>query len=265
MRPEVRLHGRSTRQVTVVVLTVMILVPLIDLFGTKERSLCLVLWFAYWFRCLFVCLFVRLFCLLVSLCCSFVSHRHVPALTCFFGCLLFLSLGRFGRIRFVFVCLFSCGLSPCCPRVALPTAAAQARRPCIAGACGSAQRGVRRATLHPDDVLRWAGLGWRRYALPSTNWLAVFEAVVPLLTPSEFDDFVSISLKDQPDHYLCYLLVVNGRLLARCMLCGLTLATSAPGRGSPLPHLRRDGAHPLHMCAGTGLTQGAQAHACRSR
>ena len=26
------------------------------------------------------------------------------------------------------------------------------------------------------------------------------------------------------------------------------------GRGSPLPHLRRDWAHPCHICAGTGLT-----------
>jgi hypothetical protein len=30
--------------------------------------------------------------------------------------------------------------------------------------------------------------------------------------------------------------------------------TSAPGLGSPLPHLRRDWAHPSHICAGTGLT-----------
>jgi hypothetical protein len=31
-------------------------------------------------------------------------------------------------------------------------------------------------------------------------------------------------------------------------------ATSAPGLGSSLPHLRRDWAHPCHICAGTGLT-----------
>ncbi len=31
--------------------------------------------------------------------------------------------------------------------------------------------------------------------------------------------------------------------------------TSAPGRGSPLPHLRRDWAHPRHICAGTGLAR----------
>ena len=30
-------------------------------------------------------------------------------------------------------------------------------------------------------------------------------------------------------------------------------ATSAPGPGSPLPRLRRDWAHPGHICAGTGL------------
>ena len=31
-------------------------------------------------------------------------------------------------------------------------------------------------------------------------------------------------------------------------------ATSAPGLGSPLPHLRRDWARPCHICAGTGRT-----------
>ena len=31
-------------------------------------------------------------------------------------------------------------------------------------------------------------------------------------------------------------------------------ATSAAGLGSPRPHLRRDWAHPGHICAGTGLT-----------
>ena len=29
-------------------------------------------------------------------------------------------------------------------------------------------------------------------------------------------------------------------------------ATSAPGLGSPLPHLRRVWAHPCHICAGSG-------------
>ena len=54
----------------------------------------------------------------------------------------------------------------------------------------------------------------------------------------------------------------------RCRICTgtvLTAATSAPGRGSPLPHLHRDCgsplphlhrdcAHPCHVCIGTGLT-----------
>ena len=41
---------------------------------------------------------------------------------------------------------------------------------------------------------------------------------------------------------------------------GLTLATSAPGLGSPLSHLRRDWARPpAHVCTGTGL---APAHIC---
>ena len=35
---------------------------------------------------------------------------------------------------------------------------------------------------------------------------------------------------------------------------GLTAATSAPGLGSPLPHLHRDWARPCHICTGTGLT-----------
>ncbi len=39
-----------------------------------------------------------------------------------------------------------------------------------------------------------------------------------------------------------------------CAGTALTPATSAPGLGSPRPHLRRDWAHPGHICAGTGLT-----------
>ena len=35
---------------------------------------------------------------------------------------------------------------------------------------------------------------------------------------------------------------------------GLARPTSAPGLGPPLPHLRRDWAHPAHLCTGTGLT-----------
>ncbi len=43
----------------------------------------------------------------------------------------------------------------------------------------------------------------------------------------------------------------------RCRICarsGLTRPTSAPGLGSPPPHLRRDCAHPCHICTGTALT-----------
>ncbi len=42
-----------------------------------------------------------------------------------------------------------------------------------------------------------------------------------------------------------------------CHICagtGRTLATSALGVGSPLPHLHRDWAHPCHICTGSGLT-----------
>jgi hypothetical protein len=63
---------------------------------------------------------------------------------------------------------------------------------------------------------------------------------------------------------------VGGRVRAKlgsphpghiCTGTGLIPATSAPGLGSPLPHLRRDWAHPLpHLCTGTGLTP---AHLCR--
>jgi hypothetical protein len=35
---------------------------------------------------------------------------------------------------------------------------------------------------------------------------------------------------------------------------GLTPSTSAPGLGSPLPHLHWDWAHPCHICPGTGRT-----------
>jgi hypothetical protein len=47
-----------------------------------------------------------------------------------------------------------------------------------------------------------------------------------------------------------------------CHICagtGLTPATSAPGLGSSLPHLRRDWAHSCHICTGTGLTPAASA------
>ena len=40
---------------------------------------------------------------------------------------------------------------------------------------------------------------------------------------------------------------------------GRTAATSAPGLGSPLPHLRRDWDRPCHICAGTGLTPATSA------
>ena len=38
-----------------------------------------------------------------------------------------------------------------------------------------------------------------------------------------------------------------------CSWTGLTPSTSAPGLGSPHPHLHRDWAHPSHICSGTGL------------
>jgi hypothetical protein len=54
-----------------------------------------------------------------------------------------------------------------------------------------------------------------------------------------------------------------------CTGTGLTPATSAPGLGSALPHLRRDWAHPAtsapglgspnHICTGTGLTPATSA------
>jgi hypothetical protein len=49
---------------------------------------------------------------------------------------------------------------------------------------------------------------------------------------------------------------------ARGHLCtgtGLAAATSAPGLGSPPPHLHRDWAHRRHICTGTGL---ARCHIC---
>ena len=39
-----------------------------------------------------------------------------------------------------------------------------------------------------------------------------------------------------------------------CTWTRLTPPTSAPGLGSPLPHLHLDSAHPSHICIGTGLT-----------
>jgi hypothetical protein len=44
-------------------------------------------------------------------------------------------------------------------------------------------------------------------------------------------------------------------------VCALTpgLPASAPGLGSPLPHLHRDWARPCHICAGTGLAPATSA------
>jgi hypothetical protein len=47
-----------------------------------------------------------------------------------------------------------------------------------------------------------------------------------------------------------------------CHICtgtGLNSATSAPGLGSTLPHLRRDWAQLCHICAGTGLNSATSA------
>ena len=45
-----------------------------------------------------------------------------------------------------------------------------------------------------------------------------------------------------------------------CTGTGLTAATSAPGLGSPLPHLLRDSAHHRHICAGTGTVSALPWH-----
>ena len=44
-----------------------------------------------------------------------------------------------------------------------------------------------------------------------------------------------------------------------CAGTGLAPPTSAPGLGSPLPHLHRDWAHFCHICARTGLTPATSA------
>jgi hypothetical protein len=45
-----------------------------------------------------------------------------------------------------------------------------------------------------------------------------------------------------------------------CTGTGLAPATSAPGLGSPLPHLHRDWARPCNICTGTGLAIGPRAY-----
>jgi hypothetical protein len=44
-----------------------------------------------------------------------------------------------------------------------------------------------------------------------------------------------------------------------CIRIALAAATSTPGLGSPLPHLRRDRAHPSHICTATRLTDSEEA------
>ena len=51
----------------------------------------------------------------------------------------------------------------------------------------------------------------RRYAQPSSTWLDLFEAVAPLLTRAEFADFVAVSLHGQPNQYITYMYIFNGR------------------------------------------------------
>ena len=47
--------------------------------------------------------------------------------------------------------------------------------------------------------------------------------------------------------------------LISCTGTALAAATSAPGLGSPLPHLRRDWARRCYICAGTGLAAATSA------
>ena len=58
--------------------------------------------------------------------------------------------------------------------------------------------------------------------------------------------------------------LVHLHLLHICAGTRLTHPTSAPGLGSPLPHLHRDWAHPCHICAGVPA-QMWQAWACMLR
>jgi hypothetical protein len=55
---------------------------------------------------------------------------------------------------------------------------------------------------------------------------------------------------------------VSSFALRPCHICtgtGLTPATSAPGLGSPLPHLHRDRANPCHICTETALAPATSA------
>jgi hypothetical protein len=58
------------------------------------------------------------------------------------------------------------------------------------------------------------------------------------------------------------LVLMSLEVRPHCHICagtGLAAATSAPGPGSPLPHLRRDRARRCHICAGTGLAAATSA------
>ncbi len=50
-----------------------------------------------------------------------------------------------------------------------------------------------------------------------------------------------------------------------CSRTGLTSPTSAPGLGSPRPHLLQDWAHACHICTGTGLAPPTSAQRVGSR
>ena len=97
-------------------------------------------------------------------------------------------------------------------------------------------------------TLHAASLHWLQAVLSRPHLIHNSLVIISsLVTASQVCHMHHCSMRDDGSLDSCY---SYGRAIA---------ATSAPGRGSTLPHLRRDGARPCHICAGTGLTPATSA------
>jgi hypothetical protein len=89
-------------------------------------------------------------------------------------------------------------------------------------------------------TLHAASLHWLQAVLSRPHLIHNSLVIISsLVTASQVCHMYHCSMRDDGSLDSCY---SYGRAIA---------ATYAPGRGSPLPHLRRDGARPCHICAGT--------------
>jgi hypothetical protein len=107
-----------------------------------------------------------------------------------------------------------------------------------------------------------ANLGASTSSACDTSPTARAEALFPVQLdelPPSLGALLRLEHLDAADNCLTALPVSRRHLRHICAGTGLTPATSAPGLGSPPPHLRRDWTHSGHICTRAGL---APAHIC---